>query len=85
MSLLASTDDAEQVAHSWMEKRYGSRLGKVKFVEVMSDNGVWTVKANVKLATGLLAFKPHLVQLKIDSNSTDILGYSESEVTSKQG
>ena len=83
MSLLASTDDAEQVARSWMEKRYGSRLGKVKFVEVMSDNGVWTVKANVKLATGLLAFKQHLVQLKIDSGSTDVLGYSETEVSSK--
>lgn len=84
MSLLASTDDAEQVARSWMEKRYGSRLGKVRFIEVMSDNGVWTVKANVKLATGLLAFKPYVVQLKIDSNSTDILGYSEAEITSKQ-
>ena len=66
-----------------MEKRYGSRLGKVKFVEVMSDNGVWTVKANVKLATGLLAFKQQLVQLKIDSGSTDVLGYSETEVSSK--
>ena len=84
MSLLASTDDAEQVARAWMEKRYGSRLGKVKFVEVMSENGTWTVKANVKLASGLLNFKPHLVQLKIDSNSTDILGYSETEIASKQ-
>jgi hypothetical protein len=83
MSLLASTDDAEQVAHAWMEKRYGSRLGKVKFVEVMSENGTWTVKANVKLAAGLLAFKPYLIQLKIDSNTTDVLGYSETEVSSK--
>ncbi len=29
MSLLATTDDAEQVARSWMEKRYGDKLGKV--------------------------------------------------------
>jgi hypothetical protein len=83
MSLLASTDDAEQVARAWMEKKYGDKLGKVKFVEVMGENGIWSVKANVKLASGLLAFKPHLIQLKIDSNSTDILGYSETEIQHK--
>ena len=83
MSLLASTDDAEQVARAWMEKKYGDKLGKVKFVEVMGENGIWSVKANVKLASGLLAFKPHLIQLKIDSNSTDILGYSETEIQQK--
>ncbi len=85
MSLLATTDDAEQVALSWMQKRYGNRLGKVKFVEVMGENGVWSVKANVKLSTGLLTFKPHLVQVKIDSGSTEILGYSESEIQKKEG
>ncbi len=40
MSLLATTDDAEQVARSWMEKRYGPKLGKVKFIEVMGEGGV---------------------------------------------
>lgn len=80
MSLLATTDDAEQVATAWMQKRYGKKLGKVKFVEVMGDNGIWNVKANVKLATGVLTIKPHLVQLKIDSNSMDVLGYSETEI-----
>jgi len=83
MSLLASTDDAEQVALSWMKKKYGDKLGKVKFTEVMGENGVWNVKATVKLSTGLLAFKPHLVQLKIDSNTTDVLGYSETELNTK--
>ncbi len=83
MSLLATTDDAEQVAMSWMQKRYGNKLGKVKFIEVMGENGVWSVRANVKLSTGLLAFKPHVVQVKIDSNSTEILGYSEAEIQNK--
>ncbi len=68
---------------AWMEKRYGDKLGKVKFVEVMGENGIWMVKANVKLSNGLLAFKPHLVQVKIDSNSTDVLGYSETEIKAK--
>ena len=84
MSLLATTDDAEQFAKGWMEKRYGKKLGKVKFVEVMSDNGVWNVKANVKLATGVLSIKPHIIQIKIDSNSNEVLGYSENAVSEKR-
>ncbi|MDG6989353.1 MAG: hypothetical protein JRN21_08560 [Nitrososphaerota archaeon] len=85
MSLLATTDDAEQVAKSWMEKRYGKRLGRVKFVEVMSDNGIWSVKADVKLAAGVLLIKRHLIQVKIDAGSTDVLGYSESEISESPG
>lgn len=81
MSLLATTDDAEQAAKAWMEKKYGKKLGKVKFVEVMGEGGIWVVKARVKLATGVLMVKPHMVQLKIDSASTDVLGYSESEIS----
>ncbi len=80
MSLLATTDDAEQFAKGWMQKRYGKKLGRVRFVEVMGENGVWTVKANVKLATGVLSIKPHIVQLKVDSGSTEVLGYSETEI-----
>ena len=80
VSLLATTDDAEQVAKSWMQKRYGKRLGRVKFVEVMNDNGIWTVKADVKLAAGVLLVKRHLIQVKINAGSTDVLGYSESEI-----
>ncbi|MCL4355950.1 MAG: hypothetical protein JRN56_01230 [Nitrososphaerota archaeon] len=79
MSLLATTDDAEQVAKSWLQRKYGKRLGKVKFIEVMKESDYWTVKANVKLASGVLLVKPHLVQVKIDSNSTQVLGYSEVE------
>ena len=84
MSLLATTDDAEQFAKGWMQKRYGKKLGRVKFVEVMSDNGVWNVKADVKLAMGVLLVKSHIVQVKIDSKSTEVLGYSESELKEKQ-
>lgn len=71
------------MARAWLERKYGKKLGKVKFVEVMSDNGVWNVKANVKLATGVLLINSHLVQLKIDSHSMDVLGYSESQLAEK--
>ncbi|MDG6937757.1 MAG: hypothetical protein JRN42_04355 [Nitrososphaerota archaeon] len=80
MSLLASTDDAELAAKAWLQKKYGKRLGRVKFVEVLKDSDVWTVRANVKLSSGVLLIKPHMVQVKIDSNSTQVLGYSEAEV-----
>jgi hypothetical protein len=84
MSLLASTDDAEQVARTWMEKRYGKGMGKVKFIEVTNENGVWAVKATVKLASGFFEVKPHLVLLKIDSNSMNIVGYSDTELSGNQ-
>ena len=83
MSLLVSPEDAEQVAKAWLQRKYGKKLGKVKFVEVMSDGGVWNVRASVRLATGILSLGSYMVQLKVDSNSTDILGYSESEVAEK--
>lgn len=83
MSLLATTDDAEQVAKAWLQKKYGKRLGRVKFVEVMSEGGVWTVKAAVKLTVGVLLIKPHLVQVKIDAGTTEVIGYSESEIKAK--
>ncbi len=83
MSLLATPDDAEQVAKAWMQRRYDKRLGRVKFVEAMNENGVWSVKAEVKLAVGVLLAKPHVIQVRIDSRTTDIVGYSESEVKDK--
>ncbi|MDG6983125.1 MAG: hypothetical protein JRN28_01005 [Nitrososphaerota archaeon] len=83
MSLLATTDDAENVARAWMQKKYGKKLGRVKFTEVMSDGGVWTVKANVKLTVGVLLIKPHVVQVKIDAGTTEVLGYSETAADDK--
>ncbi len=85
LSLLATTDDAEQFAKAWLQKKYGKKLGKVKFVEVMSDNGVWTVKANAKLAVGVLLIKPHIIQIKIDAGTAEVLGYSEAEAMAKEG
>jgi hypothetical protein len=76
-------DDTEQVAKAWMQRRYDKRLGRVKFVEAMNENGVWSVKAEVKLAFGVLLAKPHVIQVRIDSRTTDIVGYSESEVKDK--
>lgn len=83
MSLLATTDDAEQVAKAWLQKKYGKRLGRVKFVEVMSENGIWNVKAVVKLTVGVLLIKPHVIQVKIDAATTEVLGYAETEVKDK--
>ena len=85
LSVLASPEDAEQVAKAWMQKKYGKRLGRVKFVEVMSDSGVWNVKANVKLTVGVLLIKPHIIQIKIDAGTTEVLGYSETEANPKAG
>lgn len=80
MSLLVNTEDVEQVARGWLERKYQKKFGKLKFVEVMSEDGVWDVKVEMKLATGMLTMAPHIVHLKIDAHSTEILGYSQSEI-----
>ena len=85
LSVLASPEDAEQVAKAWMQKKYGKRLGRVKLVEVMSDSGVWNVKANVKLTVGVLLIKPHIIQIKKDAGTTEVHGYSETEANPKAG
>ncbi len=85
MSLLVNTEDVEQVARGWLERKYGKKLGKLKFIEVMSTDGVWDVKVETKLATGVLSVSPHVVHLRIDAHSTEILGYSQSEVKKEKG
>ncbi|MDG6898946.1 MAG: hypothetical protein JRN12_02265 [Nitrososphaerota archaeon] len=80
MSLLASTEEAEFAVKAWLQKKYGKRLGRVRFFEVMKEGDVWTVKANLKLVSGVLMAKPYFVQVKVDSNSTQVLGYSEAEI-----
>jgi hypothetical protein len=79
MSVLVNTDDVEVVAKTWLEKKYAKKLGKVKFVGAMLENGVWNVKAEVKLSTGVLSLSSRIVEVRIDPTSTDVLGYSESE------
>jgi len=58
MSVLTNIDDVEQVASAWLARRYGKKLGKVKFVEVMGEGTAWNVKAEAKIATGVLSVVP---------------------------
>lgn len=83
MSPLATTNDGGQVATAWMEKRHGKRLGKAKSVEVIRQNGIWTVKANVTPATGALGQTPSGA-VENGPASTDASGYPDTEI-SKSG
>lgn len=71
------------MARAWLQRRHGEKLGKVKFVEVMSHNCFWNVKDNINLTSGVLTITSHLMQLRIDSRSTEISGYADNEVTDR--
>ncbi|HYC11480.1 MAG TPA: hypothetical protein VEC02_02315 [Nitrososphaerales archaeon] len=76
MSLLENADQAEVVAENYLKRKYPKRLGKIRFGHVMLDNGVWTVKANVE-AGSILSSSKKSVLLRIDSRTTNVVGYSD--------
>ena len=79
MSLLESADQAETVAENYLKRKYPKRVGKIQFGHVMLDNGVWTLKATVD-AGSILSSSKKSILLKIDSRTTNVVGYSDEFV-----
>jgi hypothetical protein len=78
MSLISSADEAEQVARGWLSQRYKRRIAKLGFPTVSLDAGIWTVRAEVRLRSGVLSVVNRTVFLKIDPGTTNVIGYSET-------
>lgn len=76
MALVGSTDEAEVVAEEWLKKKYSKRFGHAKFSHVMLDGNTWTLKADVGFKS-LLGPSKGRVLLKIDAQTTTLVGYSE--------
>lgn len=76
MSVIESADQAEQVAENYLKRKYPKRMGRIQFGHVMLDNGIWTVKANVE-AGSILSSSRKSVLLRIDSRTTNVIGYSD--------
>ena len=61
-----------------MKSKYPNKIAKAKFSEVMLENGVWTLRIEVEMRTGVLAAATRILVLKIDPDTTNVVGYSES-------
>ena len=77
MALITTADEAETVAQEWLKQRHLKRLGKAKISHVMLEGGTWTVKANLEIKGDLFGRTKSTVMLKIDSESMNVVGYSD--------
>jgi hypothetical protein len=83
MPLVSTTDEAEQIAKDWMRRRYGNKISKVRFHEVMLQDGVWTLRAEAEVPKGVLSTAPVSIVLKVDADAPNVVGYSESPRSSQ--
>jgi hypothetical protein len=80
MSVVGSAEDAEAVAQDWLMRRHGKRFNKVKFDEIMLEGDVWTLKGQIVFRGGILAEPKQNVVIRISSETTQVVGYSEAKV-----
>jgi hypothetical protein len=77
MPVIASADEAEGVADEWLKHRFEKKVARTKFSQVTLENGTWTLKADVLFKGGILAQPKKTLVVRVDSQSTQIVGYSE--------
>lgn len=77
MSLVGGAEDAEAVAQDWLKRRYAKRFGRVRFEHIMLEGGTWELKGNLEFRGGILAQPKRKVLLKISSETTQVVGYTE--------
>ena len=79
MSVIGGAEDAEAVAKDWLTRRHGKRFNKVKFDEIMLEGDVWTLRGKLGLRGGLLAEPKQNIVIRINSETTQVVGYSEAK------
>jgi hypothetical protein len=77
MALVTSADEAEIVAEEWLKRKYPKRLGRANFSHVMLEGKVWTLRADLEIKGDLFARAKSKVVMKIDSESMNVIGYSD--------
>jgi hypothetical protein len=78
LSIVSTTEEAEEVAKQWMKHKYSGKIAKSKFNQVMLQNGIWTIRADIEIRKGVLQTVPWTLIMRIDANTTNVIGYTES-------
>lgn len=50
---ITSTEEAEEFSNEWLKSKYRDKLAKRRFNQVMLESGIWQLKAESELRTGL--------------------------------
>ena len=75
---LDSVEEAEVVAQDWLNNKYSNRIGRTSFNQVVLENGIWTLRADVQFR-GVLSPAPKIVLLKVDSLTTKVVSFLEQQ------
>ena len=74
---ITSAEEAEEFSKEWLRSKYRDKLAKNRFNQVMLENGIWQVKAELQLRTGVLSVERKSFSMSIEANTGKVLGYKE--------
>ena len=77
MAVISTAEEAEVVVKEWLSVRHPKRLGKVVFNGVMLEGTTWTIKLMAEVKGTLLDKSRVSYVIKVDSESTKVVGYSQ--------
>lgn len=74
---ITSVEEAEEFSEEWLKSKYRGKLAKHRFNQVMLENGVWQLKAELELQTGVLKTESKSFSMSIEASTGKVLGYKE--------
>lgn len=75
---ITSAEEAEEFSRQWLKSKYRGKLAKHRFNQVLLENGVWQLKAELELKTGVLKTEPKSFSMSIEASTGKVLGYKEA-------
>jgi hypothetical protein len=74
---IASTEEAEEFSKEWLKSKYHGKLAKHRFNEVTLEGGIWHLKAELQLKTGILSVERKPFSISVEASTGKVLGYKE--------
>jgi hypothetical protein len=74
---ITSAEEAEELTSTWLKNKFHDKVKKIRFSQVALENGIWQVKAELDLKTGIMRKARHQLSVSIDSTAGKVLSYKE--------
>lgn len=74
---ITGAEEAEEFSREWLKSKYRDKLAKHRFSQVMLENGIWQVKAELQLRMGVLSVERKSFAMSVEANTGKVLGYKE--------
>ena len=74
---ITGAEEAEELTSTWLKNKFHDKVKKIRFSQVVLENGIWQVKAELDLKTGITSKARHQLSVSIDSLAGKVLSYKE--------